>query len=75
MKLILESHHFLPLRSKYSHQHPILKHNLCSYLGVEDKVTQLYKTGGKIMILYTFILKFLHRRKNIKRKVASITWV
>jgi hypothetical protein len=43
------SHHFLPLRSKHSPQHPVLKYlHLCSSLSVRDQVSHPYKTG-KIM--------------------------
>jgi len=36
--------------------------NLCSSLSVKDQVSHPYKIKGKIIVLYTLILKFLHRR-------------
>jgi hypothetical protein len=42
----------ISLRSKYSPQHPILKHPLCSSLNVTDEVSDPYKTRGNIIILH-----------------------
>jgi hypothetical protein len=42
------SRHFLPLGSKYSPQHPVLKHSLCSSLSVWDQVSYPDKTTSKI---------------------------
>jgi len=50
--------HFIHLRSKYSPQHPILRHN-CSSHSVRDQVSLQYKTAGNIIILYILIFKFL----------------
>jgi hypothetical protein len=50
---------FLPLRSKYSPQLPVLRHNLCSSLSVRDQVSHPYKTTGEIIVLYTLMVKFL----------------
>jgi hypothetical protein len=58
MKLSPTSHHFISLWSKYSLQHPVLKHNLCSSLNVRDQISHPYRTTGKIIILYTLILCF-----------------
>jgi len=45
---------FLPFMSKYSPQHPLLKHlNLRSFLNVKDKVPCPYVAKGKIN-LYVF---------------------
>jgi hypothetical protein len=36
--------HFFHLRYKYSPQHPVLRHNLCSSLSVRDEVLPTYVT-------------------------------
>jgi hypothetical protein len=60
MQSSLASRHFLPLRSTYSHQHLELNtFNLYCFLSVRDQVSHLYKTAGKIMVLYTLIFKTL----------------
>jgi hypothetical protein len=44
------SRHFIPLRCKYSPQHPVLDTiNLCSSLNVRDLVSHTYRTTGKII--------------------------
>jgi hypothetical protein len=48
MNLIIQSspasHHFLPLRYKYSPQHPLLRHlNLCSSFSMGDQVSYPWK--------------------------------
>jgi hypothetical protein len=52
--------HFLPLRSKYSPQHPVLEQSPLPSLSARDKVPHPYKTVGKITVLvfknYTFLL-------------------
>jgi hypothetical protein len=58
------SYHFLPLRSKYSSQHPVL--NLCSSLSVGDQVSHPYKTIDKIIVLYILIFKVLERSLEAK---------
>ena len=45
-------HYFLPLRPKYSHQHPVLKHP-------QPPSFNPHKTTGKMIFLYIFIFKFL----------------
>jgi len=56
MKLIMQnsqpSRHFVPLRSKYSPQNPVLKHNLRSSFSMEGRVSHPYKTTSNIF--YTF---------------------
>jgi hypothetical protein len=45
MQSFPSSCHFLPLRSKYSPQYPVLKHpQLCSSPGVRDQVSHPCKT-------------------------------
>jgi hypothetical protein len=36
--------------------------NLCPFLSVRDQVSHPYKTGGRIMVFYVLIFKFLRRR-------------
>jgi hypothetical protein len=58
------SRYFIRLRSKYSPQHPVLKHpSLCSSLNGRDQVSQPYKTTGRIMVLYILNFKFLDSRR------------
>jgi hypothetical protein len=64
-------HYFLPLRSEYSPQLPVLKHTL----NLRYHVSHPYKTTGKIMVLYILIFKFIERRqedKRLNRMVAVI---
>jgi hypothetical protein len=50
------SHHFLPLRSKYSTKYPIFRHlKLCSFLSMRYHVSHPYKTTGKIIVLCILI--------------------
>jgi hypothetical protein len=59
---------FIPLRSKYSLKHPVLKTlNLCSWLHVRDQVSHSYNATDKIIVLYTLIFTFLHGRWEDKR--------
>jgi hypothetical protein len=71
MKLLImqfspASRHFLPLRSGYSPQYPVLKHNLRSSLSVTDQVSHPYNITDKIMVLYILVLKFPQGRRKTK---------
>jgi hypothetical protein len=62
MKLLIRqfsrtSYHFIPLRSKYSPQHPVLKY--FQSLNVRNQVSHSYKTKGKIIVLYILFFTFL----------------
>jgi hypothetical protein len=46
--------HF-PLRSRFSPQHPVLKHSLCCTCSVGDRISQPYEAAGKIVF---YILSF-----------------
>jgi hypothetical protein len=65
--------HFIPLRSKYSPQHLLLKKKkkkpcLCSPLNVRDQVSHQYVTTDKIIGLYVLIFRFvLDSRREDKR--------
>jgi hypothetical protein len=48
MQLSPPSRHFIPLRSKYSPQHPVLKHPKSVFLPQCYKVSHPYRTTGKI---------------------------
>jgi len=62
------SHHFIPLRSKYSPQHPVLKYSQSIVLlSVRDQVSHPYRTTCKIIVLYILIVTFLQRRRKDKR--------
>jgi hypothetical protein len=52
------SRHFILLRSKYPHQHPVFKYPQSMMLNVEDQVSQPYRTTGKIIVLYILSFKF-----------------
>jgi hypothetical protein len=59
--------HFLPLRSKYSPQHPVLKHpQSIVFCSVRDQVSHPYKITGKITVFYVLIFKFLEGRQEDK---------
>jgi len=54
------SHHFLPLRSKYSPQHHAPNtFNLCPSLIVRDQVSHPQKITGEIIVLHTLVFEFL----------------
>jgi hypothetical protein len=88
MQSSLASCHFLPPRSKYFPQHPVLRHpQSCSSDSVRDQVSlnpcsrvHLEKltpiqNNGYIIVLYTLIFKFreeIRRQKTLNRMVASI---
>jgi hypothetical protein len=62
----------IPLRSKYSPQHPAL--NLCYSFNVGDQISHPYRTSGKSKILYIIVFTFLDsRREDYKFWTESIT--
>jgi hypothetical protein len=69
MKFPPISRHFIPPRSKYSPQHPILKNTLglCSSLNVRDQVLHPYRTTDKIIVLYIQMFLFLDSKREDKR--------
>jgi hypothetical protein len=67
MQFSRTSCHLIPLRSKYSPQHPVLKHlSLYSSLNVRDQVSHPYRTTGKIIV-------GARRQKVLDWMVVSIT--
>jgi hypothetical protein len=67
-------HHFMSLRSKYSLQHPVLKHPYSVFLNVRDQFSYPYRTTGEIIVLYILIFMCLDVRKMILDwMVESIT--
>jgi hypothetical protein len=68
-------HHFIPLWSKYSPQHPGLRHLQSVFL--RDQVSHPYRTTGKIIVLYSLIFhvfkQHMKKQKVLDWKVAGIT--
>jgi hypothetical protein len=55
------SHHFFPLRSRYSPQHPILKHpQSVFFFNVRDQVSHPYKTTDRIRRFLVFMVVKVH---------------
>jgi hypothetical protein len=68
MKFSPHTCYLVPLRLKYSPEHPILKHpQPSSSLKVSDQVSHPYKTTGKIVVLYILIFKSLDSKLEDKR--------
>jgi hypothetical protein len=68
------SRHFIPLRPKYSSQHPFS--NICpfSYLSA----SHAYETTGKIIVMYynsTLFRQKARRQKVLHRMVACVTGI
>jgi hypothetical protein len=59
------SYYFAPLWSKYSPQHPVLKHSVCYSLSVRHQVSHLYRNTGKIIILCIVIFTLLDVRQEV----------
>jgi hypothetical protein len=59
MQFYTTSCYFIPLRSKYSLQHPVLKRlSLCSSLNVREHVSHPHKTTDKIIVVYDLLAYF-----------------
>jgi hypothetical protein len=69
MQFSPSSRHFISLLSKYSPQHPVLKHPQSMFLNVRDKFSYPYRTTRKIIVLY--ILIFVFRQQMRKQKVLD----
>jgi hypothetical protein len=68
MQFSSTSCHFISLWSKYSPQHPVIKHlSVFSSLNVEKQISHHFTTIGKIIILFIPIFKFLDRKLEGKR--------
>jgi hypothetical protein len=73
MKLLImqsspASCHFLPLRSRDSPEHPVLKHPPSVFLPERerDQVTHQNNIAGKITVTYILVFKFLDDRRKEK---------
>jgi hypothetical protein len=51
------------LLSKYSTQHPLLKHPQSMFLNVRDQVSQTYRTTSKVIALYVLMFIFFDSRQ------------
>jgi hypothetical protein len=77
MKFSPASCYFIPVRSKYSPQHTVLRY-LCSSLNIRVQVSHPYKTTGKTGFEYFNFYPFrqqTRRRKFLNWMVASITGI
>jgi hypothetical protein len=56
---------FIPLRTEYSPEHPVLKHPQFMFLplNIRDQVSHPYRTTGKIILSYILIFMFLDSRR------------
>jgi hypothetical protein len=62
------SRYFIPLRSKYSPHHPVLKHPiLCSFLNTRNQVSKTCKTTGRIAVLCILTFTLLESRREDRR--------
>jgi hypothetical protein len=57
---------FIPLRAKYSPQHPVLKHTQSMFLNVREQIPHPYRTPGKIILVFILIFLFLDSRREDK---------
>jgi hypothetical protein len=74
------SRYFIPLRSKYSPQYPVLKHSQSMLFPQCEtpRFTPIQKKTGRIMVLYILTFTFLDIRgedKRLHRMVTSVSWI